>query len=197
MKIIFLDVDGPLISTRSGFLQKEGKVLRKFDPVSAAAIKEVINRTQAKVVISSSWSHQGYDAVVQLFAENGWDIVPDLHPEWTTPKKFSSGRIHEIKWWVGDYPEYSNGEELTHWVAIDDSYLDPEWVPNLVWVDTYEGFTFRNFLETLEFLGQPDEQQMLPHLRRIAVWHAVPYNKQISSFKVDEWLEEMWSEGNV
>ncbi len=172
-KVIFLDFDGPMIPVRAYWLPTQTKpIVSIFDPVAASLVNKLIAEAQAKVVISSSWRHQGRDKVVEVLSKNGMDPTA-LHEDWETPCKLSSQRIHDIKWWLDDHPE------VTHYVAIDDTDLDVEFIPNAVKADTYEGLSFRNYLEARLYLdayakGQQDDKeehtQIVQHLKRQEIW---------------------------
>lgn len=162
-KIVFLDFDGPMIPMRAAYLPGQTAISTIFDPCAVSLLNELIVKSTAKVVISSSWGRDGYDVCAELLEKNGISRTV-LHEDWVTPRKFSSQRIHEIKWWLDDHPE------VTHYVAIDDEDLPIAWVPNAVLCDSYEGFSFRNYLECKIFLGIMPEQEALSkhiaHLKR-------------------------------
>ena len=72
MKIIFLDVDGEL--TYSNYRNSETE---NIDPEKVSLVKEICDRTGAKVVISSSWRMCDgiYNFLVKLLTDNGIDVV--------------------------------------------------------------------------------------------------------------------------
>lgn len=54
--IIFLDIDGVLNSARFEYVrQRVGKGSLRLDPSALALLAELVERTQAKLVITSSW----------------------------------------------------------------------------------------------------------------------------------------------
>jgi len=145
-KIIFLDIDGPMIPVRAYYMLNQTKPLvTVFDPCAVSLLLRLLEDANAKLVISSTWGVKGRDAVVQVLAANGIDET-FLHEDWITPRKLSSYRCHEIRWWLDNHPEVS------HYVAIEDEYLPPEFVRNAVKCDTYEGFSWRNYLECRMYL---------------------------------------------
>lgn len=174
-KVIFLDFDGPMIPTRAYWLPNQTRpIVSIFDPVAVSLVNKLLEESQAQLVISSSWRNKGLDTIKDMLTKNGMDPSV-LHEDWETPQKFSSQRIHDIKWWLDDHPE------VTHYVAIDDIDLDVEFVPNAVLAGAYEGFSFRNYLEARGFLDAYNEteedqalkashEELILFLKKKAVW---------------------------
>lgn len=193
-KVIFLDIDGPMIPVRAYWLPTQTKPhVSVFDPVAVSLLNKLIEASGAKIVMSSSWRKQGYDVVVELLSKNGVD-PKHLHEDWDTPWKFSSQRIHEIKWWLDDH------SEVTHYVAIDDESLLTDFVPNAIQADTYEGFSLRNYLEAEAFLEawvdekQRDEhQRLILHLKHREVWRLKRPGEE-DQWKTWEFASELFSE---
>lgn len=133
--ILFLDFDGPLFPIRAtrfnskniasnpdviAFAQNHVNTIYInqmdyifMDPVAVEMLNRLNDIHTLQVVISSSWGDivKGRDSVEHLFELNGLNL--DLHPDWITPKKMSSNRIHEVKWWLDDHNE-------TNWAVLDD-----------------------------------------------------------------------------
>lgn len=144
-KVIFIDIDGPLIPMRAYFLPTQTPLVSVFDPCAVALLLRVVSMSQAQFVVSSTWGFHGYDKCMETFAKNG--IHPNLfHKDWITPRKMSSSRSMEIRWWLEGHPE------VTHHVAVDDEDLNSDLVANAALCDAYEGFSWRNYLECLTFL---------------------------------------------
>ena len=159
-KVIFLDIDGPMIPVRAQLIQQSAGAARTFDPVAVSLLLDIISKSGAKLVISSTIGVHGYEHCCDMLDRNG--ISPsNLHQDWITPRKMSSYRIHEIVWWLDKHPE------ITHYVAIDDEQLDIDWVKFAVQCDAYEGFSFRNYLECAVMLDAVDVEQQAEHRRLI------------------------------
>ena len=190
-KVIFLDIDGPMIPVKSYMLPGHtSSAARTFDPCATAMLNRLLDQAGAQIVISSTHGQRGYDHCVELLRINGVDPAA-LHEDWITPRKMSSYRIHEINWWLDKHPE------TTHYVAIDDESLDVEWVANSVQCDGYEGFSFRNYLECCVYLecvedAKLDEhRRMIQYLKRREIWRTKRYNED-GSWKVHHFAEEMF-----
>lgn len=165
IKIIFLDIDGPLCSVRSGFLPENKTSLRNkedpmqqghakyFDPCAVWMLNDIIAKVNPTFVLSTSWaSSYTIDKMVNFFELNKLHISKtNIHEDWSTPKKFSSQRIHEITWWLDDHPE------ITEYVIIDDSVRRQDFcnikADRVVDVDSYDGLNYVNYLEVLKILG--------------------------------------------
>lgn len=164
IKIIFLDIDGPLISSRAEFLPTNRTSLRDksdpmqqghfktFDPCAVWMMNDIIHKVNPTIVMSTSWAnHYSLDKLFEFFDYNKLKINHgNVHEDWVTPKKFSSQRCHEIQFWLDEHPE------ITEWVAIDDSIMPEHFgqkEDRIIQVDSYDGFNFRNYLQTLKMLG--------------------------------------------
>lgn len=121
MKIIFLDIDGVLNSTEFYENQADDDLRKNpFDRRCVAALKEIVDATQAKIVLTSSWRggwdkdparcHLEGQLLNELFAEYGFSVYDK------TASLRSGRRPMEIK----QYLETSGSEVITY-VIIDDN----------------------------------------------------------------------------
>lgn len=135
--ILFLDFDGPLFPNRIikffsknvssnpdviAFAQNHVNTIYIdqmdyifMDPVAVEMLNRLNDIHSFQTVISSTWGDivKGRESVLRLFELNGLNL--DLHSDWITPKKMSSNRIHEVKWWLDDHNE-------TNWAVLDDPW---------------------------------------------------------------------------
>lgn len=160
-KIIFLDIDGPLCSSRASFLPENKTSLRNkedpmqqghpkyFDPCAVWMMNDIIVKISPTFVMSTSWAkYYSIDEMIKFFQINKLDIGKhNIHKDWVTPKKFSSQRPHEITWWLNDHPE------ITEYAIIDDSVRREDFckikADRVVDVDSYDGLNYVNYLEIL------------------------------------------------
>lgn len=157
-KVIFLDIDGPMISERACLLPKTRKN-RLFDPVAVAMVNTMIAVSGAKLVLSSSWGNKySKSAMTKLLKRNGF-IAVDWHKDWITEKKFTSERFHEISWWIADHED-----ELTHWLTIDDANIPTQKINwhgcssvseylHPIGQDRYNGLSWQDFIDGVGYLG--------------------------------------------
>jgi hypothetical protein len=111
VKIIFLDVDGVLRRVQD----------RHLNPILIENINILIEKTGAKVVISSSWKENGLDYVKEKLNLRG-DVI-DITPSFTMSGKSSYNidvpRGIEIREWIEEYTTME--QYVGNYVIIDDS----------------------------------------------------------------------------
>lgn len=129
MKVIFLDIDGVLNSSDWYRRRKRVKAetwdqyhAQEFDPECVKIIKAIIDRTGAKVVLSSTWrlSDEGVKFIKSLGIEL-FDCTPHLpRPSGASVEYCERGK--EIQYWIGKYmsQDPSLREDITHIAIIDD-----------------------------------------------------------------------------
>jgi|GEM_PF-731461 len=103
MKVIFLDIDGVLNCRKTPNPRKLPYIV---DKRLLARLKKLLDRTGAKVVLSSTWRIDP----IGLYAARHWgvpfiDVCPDM------PK---SPRCKEVLAWLSNHPK------VTRFVVIDD-----------------------------------------------------------------------------
>lgn len=124
MKVIFLDVDGVLNSEKfwgeqtqhfrytaalnEGKTDDEISVVANFDPVAVEWVNYIVTKTDAEIVVSSTW-RSDYNIQFKLRYAG---IKKPMYG--ITPFSKDRHRGTEIKKWLDDHPE------VTHYVIIDD-----------------------------------------------------------------------------
>lgn len=115
MKIIFLDIDGVVNCQDTFFRTKDERDnLFCIDPYMALLIGRIIEATDAKIVLSSSWRH--HPDGIAVVEKRVWKIL-DITP--TMPRPSGTGveyceRGKEIKAWLDKHPE------VTKYAILDD-----------------------------------------------------------------------------
>lgn len=120
-KVIFLDVDGVLnddytpsrTKTRCVFVD-ESKILR---------LKEIVDATQAKIVLSSTWRYDRKDPQLNgdfLQLEEALESFGLEFYSFTPVDAIGIRRGMEIKAWLGSHPE------VKRFVILDDELFDFE-----------------------------------------------------------------------
>lgn len=117
MRIIFLDIDGPMIPVRSYYLPNQTTPATVFDPIATAMINALIDETGAKIVISSTHRLKGRQHVFDMLTANGISLN-HVHHDWSTMRRMTS-RSDEIVDWLNRH-----AGEVTHYVAVDDELLE-------------------------------------------------------------------------
>lgn len=170
MKILFLDFDGVITTYQSKW---------KIDMDKVEIINDICDKTDAKIVVSSSW-RKGYRGVVHTFQEYLKQYF--VKNEYVGLFKFNkfidniigltdsgSFRGNEIKFYMNDHPDIEN-----YVIVDDDSDMLDEQLFNFVQTDTYEGITERdaklcvdvlNGVEVINPIRMNDELKFMWRLR--------------------------------
>jgi hypothetical protein len=113
MKILFLDIDG-VINNRKTCL--EPNEFWPIDKYMAFLVGRLVDRVDAKIVLSSSWRHHP-DGIKEIEKRVG--------KVFDSTKTFSNTRGEEIKEWLDRHPEVTK-----YAILDDDSDMLPEQLPN-------------------------------------------------------------------
>jgi len=133
MNVIFIDIDGPLawgtwqegpVIINKGYAN-EFKIPYPWVQEDCDALNQIIQKTDAALVISSDWKlFFGLNQISSIFEHHGiprWSIL-DATSNYNPKKKLSSGiewdRACQIHHWVKQY-------KPKNWIAIDDLPLKP------------------------------------------------------------------------
>ena len=151
-KILFLDFDG-VLNTARWHSQADGSSLQdeygyQFDPAAVDNLAEIIEKTGAEIVISSSWKYMGVAKLRKMWQERTLpgkviDVTPNavgdeflLHADLDN-MDFLSIRGMEIKEWLS-----LHGKDVSHYVILDDmNDILQEQEPHFVWIDPNVGIT--------------------------------------------------------
>lgn len=155
MKILFLDIDGVLNTERYLRIQAQKLGYRddftmqyNFDPVALNNLKEIMEITNAKIVISSTWrinkdnsnNPKEWDELIRNLDTVGIkDRIIDITPTVTNSRGLNI-RWMEIKQWLHE----NKNMDIEGFVIIDD-----EW-------DMGE-YTNTNFIRCWSYSGLTDE----------------------------------------
>lgn len=145
MKVLFLDIDGVLNSTRSciafhGYPFGLGaESLEMFDPIAVNMIRGLCAHAGVSVVVSSAWR-----------ITHHWDDIGkslDLPTIDATPQLMGP-RGNEIQAWLDAHPD------VTQYAIVDDDadMLNSQ-LPRFVKTDINEGLSFSNFQHLCELFG--------------------------------------------
>lgn len=125
MKVVFLDFDGVLNSDKYIKGSEQGGIV--INPSRMFFLKEIIDETNAKIVLSTSWREHWDknpvncdstgEEINRIFSEHGlciFDKIPKLHTR----------REEEIKLWLEGNPDTEN------FVVLDDMLLAADFLTN-------------------------------------------------------------------
>lgn len=144
MKVVFLDFDGPIIPTRS-FVLSPTQMLDQPCATSGSLVNEALKRTDAKLVISSTWRYDGLKVCQNVLRAAKVDIER-LHADWETKHFYGQSREDEIHDWVTRH-------EIEEYIAIDDMPLEKLPNSHKVHVTTQDGFLLAHYEQACKKLG--------------------------------------------
>lgn len=139
MKIIFLDIDGPLVNHKShSEAGKLGGLMSDFGAESVKLLSSICTRFDAKIVVISTWaSARGKDRTLEAFTKA--DLAKYLHPEnwaFSDQEITKTSREKAILKWMND-----NQVNQNNIVIIDDEQSSYTTLTDrLVAVDRKNGF---------------------------------------------------------
>jgi hypothetical protein len=126
--VMFLDLDGPLFSSRALMLPENNEYARETltelklnsiisywyaDPVAIAMLIELYRFKPYKIVISSSWANSDLhneEQITNLLKRNGLGIP--FHKNWKTISE-DNNKVVQIKDWL-------KNTECTNYIVLDD-----------------------------------------------------------------------------
>ena len=141
MKVIFLDIDGVfnhekhykwLIETDEPTPLQQVYPYSEFNPESCKILNRIIDETDAKIVLSSSWRLDGINRMNSLFKHFGLPRIYDITP--SLCGRFGSlCRGKEIDKWLSEH------HEVTKYVILDDDTDMEEYqLPFFIKTDPYK-----------------------------------------------------------
>lgn len=159
MRYVYLDIDGVLNSVAStvAFHHLRGpsrtiySEADRLDPVAVGLLKFLIDATDAKIVVSSTWRlNYSLQELIDIFATYGWENAPLI-------AKTGRGGINTVR---GDEIEAhldTVRDTLDEYVIIDDdSDMLPHQLSHFVNTSGAVGFTLVNLCEALKIFGVPN-----------------------------------------
>jgi hypothetical protein len=159
MKIIFLDIDGVLCTAKSHYAFGGKGMMLDWCPTSAALVLRLLEKTGAKLVISSTWRMDPHheDLNPRLMRFGLWKhlfVNPREGEDWRTDQIGPRGV--EVAEWLARHLD------VTHWVSLDDSMdFSADQKMNWVLTDPMNGISAENYLQANEILGGEREGMVL------------------------------------
>lgn len=157
-KILFLDLDGPMIPYRCMFLPGQTVPWSVFDPVAVSMINQLCSEHGWRIVLHTSWvkvfggqktkNHCVQQGILaEHFHKDAWT---DEHIHW---------RYTRVAKWLFDHPDVKNYVILDDDEYEDDIYADwkhPEGMAKrLVKINYYTGMMFMDYNNILA-VGKTD-----------------------------------------
>lgn len=159
LRIVFLDIDGVLNS--GPFIREQAETVGLWDAADIdvrkmALLNQILERTGAKVVISSSWRKiYPNDVLEQMLRKRGFagEIVGHTDELWRTPEGKPLFRGHEIDAWLND----DAPEPVEAFVILDDDSDMVHLTRWLVKTSFEEGLTQDHVERAVEMLSSKDD----------------------------------------
>lgn len=112
MNIIFLDVDGVLNSIEylTQTYKKVKRTLKQeemLDPICINNLKEIVDKTNARIVIISSWKICDLDILIKVFSNYNLQI-------YSITKNYGDKRGKEIREWL------EKNKDVSNYIILDD-----------------------------------------------------------------------------
>ena len=153
MKLIFLDIDGVMncddYYVSNNFAEKRDEYGHLFYDVSVYWLNKLINETEAKIVISSTWRMSGKQIMKEMWKHrNMAGEVIDITPILPRIGKRSAPRGLEIDYWL-----YENQVD-SYMILDDDSDMLYCQRNNFIEVSSKSGFGEEHYLQAKKILGK-------------------------------------------
>lgn len=154
MNIIFLDVDG-VINSVDHLIQVYNKTHKThsgysypFDPKCLANLKELVNKTNSYLVISSTWRKNEEGMGILLKTLSKYDLAKSVIG--CTPD-LGLSRDNEIKKFLSDF-QFAD----LNFVILDNESKMGDLLAYLVHTDTQVGLTSENVQQAIKILRKKD-----------------------------------------
>lgn len=150
MKLIFLDIDGVMVTSRH-LVQSSKYFGHEFDPVCIRNLHDILIRTDASIVITSSWREgRTLKQLQSIFKINGINKVIGM-----TPIIDGANRGREIKEYIKNTQEL--GMTISMFVIIDDEEEMGDLTTYLIETDFKTGITDNIKEQIIDFLRRFEE----------------------------------------
>lgn len=162
-KLIFLDIDGVLnselfykIRTEDELFLLEGYPLCEIDPSAIEKINQIIRKTKANVVISSSWRiGRSIEFFQELFNKRGFiGKIIGLTPHLTFKQNTETvPRGCEIEAYLSKNYNYNERSSIKYVIIDDDSDMMLYQRCNYLQTNEYDGITEEIVFDAINFLN--------------------------------------------
>jgi len=152
-RILFLDIDGPLIPSRAYEMpsQTHNPFVTIFDPCAVGMINKACEKQDRKIVLHSSWIRTAhmYPETLNMDVRE-WCIHQGIHKslfhEDAYCNRETSWRYDRIGQWLQDHPGTND------FVILDDEAPEPTWhyKRNVLLIDFENGITMKDYHKLLD-----------------------------------------------
>lgn len=143
-RVIFLDIDGPMIPTTMFLWNPSASFARQFPKTTLGAMNYLCRKSGAKIVLNTTHNTPANDAPdieVSLAAQG---LNPDHFHDDLKTRYPALPRDVAVKEWLAEHPGVD-------WVAFDDVRFTED--DRLIWIDPDQGITTAHVNQALERWG--------------------------------------------
>lgn len=145
-KVVFLDIDGPMIPSTMFLVDRMCSFHRVFPPTTVAVVNELCARTGAKIVFNTTHNLPLDDIPdIEVALCNQGLLSEHLHPTDCHTKYPDIQRADAVKEWLARHPEVSE------WVALDDVKFTTD--ERLIFVNSDAGLHVGHLNAAIQRLG--------------------------------------------
>lgn len=125
MRVLFLDFDGVLNSESWMLAHPQANFLRALDRSAVALLAEIVSRTQARIVVSSSWRRMySLNALREVLVEGGLPTSCEIVGVTPTLDRSPDGdkfvRGDEIQHWLDEASRGEQTDKVELFAILDD-----------------------------------------------------------------------------
>lgn len=161
MKIVFLDIDGPIINNRYSVAHSDTVfgTFQLLDTVSCLLLKKMCEQCDAQIVLTSARrGEHGYDGWKAIFNAACSGLGERLVRERFKTVNSTESRGYEIDLWL-KWASAEFHEEIEAFVIIDDDELQATHQQPVKYLEeklartrTYDGISYGNYINAIEIL---------------------------------------------
>jgi hypothetical protein len=143
-RVLFLDIDGPMIPTTMMLGNPMASFERKFPATTIGAVNYLCKKSGAKIVLNTTHniSHDDVPDIEIALAEHG--LNPDHFHEDIKTSYPVNGRGGAVAAWLSTHPGVD-------WLAFDDArFIEND---RLIWIDPDQGITTAHVNQALQQWG--------------------------------------------
>jgi len=144
-KVVFLDIDGPMIPATVFLYDRMASFERRFPPTTVAVVNKLCERTGAKIVFNTTHNLPipEVDDIDVALVKQGLS-ADHLHDDHHT-KYPTIDRKAAVEEWLARHPE------VTDWVALDDVHFTDD--ERLIFIDSDAGLHLGHLNLAIDQLG--------------------------------------------
>lgn len=141
-RVVFVDIDGPMIPFSMFLIDRHASLNRTIAPIPIAVLNRLCERSGAKIVFNTTHNISLDDVPdIEVACVNAGLKQEYIHPDMKT-KYPSIDRGNSVLEWLHRHPE------TTDWIAFDDARFTD--VDNLIWIDPDAGLHLGHLNQALD-----------------------------------------------